>query len=318
LSHHHHKLRLLALDLGLTRWKTRHTSEEQALANQARYQETKTAKQQRRQRKIDCAKMTSTLSTQTLLKQLQPVGLFTGALDQDPSLWLQDMDDLFDATQTTSADRRRLLPLCFGDDIKKWYRLEERESDYNAFRRTFVTTFTSAAHKLQLVSRLNNRRQGPSEPVQTYFYDVLSLCKRFNPAMDKDEQIVHLLKGLRPSLRERLIIHNPDTCQEFLDQAKRVEVAVNITQLHEPRMAEVDSATEETTAAIGRLSVSNTAHAPMYSNRQPNTASSASSSSRFPQRRTSFTSSRSTSSQLVCYNCNGVGHYARQCPSHLN
>ncbi len=63
--------------------------------------------------------MTSNLSTQLSLKGKQPVELFTGADDQDPSTWLQNMDELFDAIQIDKNDRRRLLLMYFGDDIKK-------------------------------------------------------------------------------------------------------------------------------------------------------------------------------------------------------
>ncbi len=93
---------------------TRTTSEEQAQANLQQYEQRLEVKRLQRQ-----DNMTSNLSIQLLLKGIQPLEIFTGADEEDPVTWLQSIDELFDATKVARADRRQLLPMYFGDDIKK-------------------------------------------------------------------------------------------------------------------------------------------------------------------------------------------------------
>ncbi|CAF4673345.1 unnamed protein product, partial [Rotaria sp. Silwood2] len=174
--------------------------------------------------------MASNLSTHLLLKGSQPIEPFTGAEEQDPLTWLQTIDELFEATKTENNDRRRLLPMYFGDDVKKWYRSENHDSDYDEFKKQFVNAFTSSIHKLKISTKLMNRRQGNDESVQSYYYDILALCTRLNPDMQEDEKILYLLRGLKPSLQQHVIMNEPKKCKDLFEHAKRAEAAALITQ----------------------------------------------------------------------------------------
>jgi hypothetical protein len=88
--------------------------------------------------------MTSNLSTHLLVKGIQSVESFTGVDDQDPTAWLESVDELFDATNVDKNDRQRLLLMYFGDDLKKWYHTEEHSSDYETFKEQFINTSTSS------------------------------------------------------------------------------------------------------------------------------------------------------------------------------
>ncbi len=131
---------------------TRGTSEEQAQANLKQYEQKLEAKRLDRQQKQQ-DNMTSNLSTQLLLKGIQPVEIFTGADEQDPVTWLQTIDELFDAIKVDKIDRRRLLPMYFGEDVKKWYRSEEQNCEYDEFKQQFINTFTTSTHKLKISTR---------------------------------------------------------------------------------------------------------------------------------------------------------------------
>jgi hypothetical protein len=302
---------------------TRNTSDEQAQANLKQYEEKLETKRLERQQKQESDNMASSLSTQFLLKGIQPVEKFTGADEQDPVTWIQSIDELFDATKVDEVDRRRLLPMYFGDDVKKWYRSEEHSSEYKEFKKEFVKAFTSSIHKLKISTKLMNRRQGNDESVQSYYYDILALCARLNPDMREEEKILYLLRGLRPSIQQHVIMSDPNKCKDLFEHAKRAEAAASITQ---PSSAVTSSTTEEqideTTAALRRTTINQT-------NRQndPSTWNNhRGSNSHWPRQQynNSYNNNRfrqvpqRDSFQLKCYNCNGVGHYAYQCPSHLN
>jgi hypothetical protein len=301
---------------------TRTISEEEAAANLQEYEQQLEAKRQQKQQ----ANMTSNLSTQLLLKGIQPIEIFNGTEEQDPVTWLQTIDELFDATKTDKNDRRRFLPMYFGEDVKKWYRSGDQNSEYDEFKKQFINAFTSSTYKWKISTKLMNRRQGNDESVQSYYYDVLSLCARYNPNMQEDEKIVYLSRGLKPSIQQQVIIGNPQKCKDLFEQAKRAEAAAAIIQ---PSMT-VTSATptedvDETTAALRRISINKNSRR----NDQSTWTSKRDSNHRWSQQQQfsnnnyynnnqSRQSSQRDPSQLQCYNCNGIGHYAYQCPSHLN
>jgi hypothetical protein len=104
--------------------------------------------------------MAINLSTQLLLKGIQPVDKFTGTDDEEPVIWLHKMDELFTASKVLDSDRRNLLPMYFGEDVKKWYRVGEHSEDYGEFKQQFITAFTSSVYKLKIFTKLVNRRQG--------------------------------------------------------------------------------------------------------------------------------------------------------------
>ncbi|CAF4614855.1 unnamed protein product, partial [Didymodactylos carnosus] len=157
---------------------------------------------------------------------------------------------------TDKTDRRRFLSMYFDADVKKWYRSREHTSDYDEFKSEFIRAFLPSAQKLKISSKLINRRQGNSESVQTYYYDVLSLCTRFNPDMQDEEKMVYLLRGLKPSIQQHVIINNPKQCAGLLEQAQRVEAAAAITQLQPPvATTTTTDSVEETTAALRRMTI---------------------------------------------------------------
>lgn len=264
--------------------------------------------------------MTSNLSTQLLLKGMQSVEIFTGADDQDPLTWLQNIDELFDAIKIDKNDRRRLLPMYFGEDIKKWYRSETHGTEYDVFKEQFIKTFTSSGYKLKIYSRIINRRQRADETVQSYHYDILSLCAKLNSDMPENEKILHLLRGLKASILQHVMMADPQTCKAFLEQAKRAEAAAAITQPQTETTTPTTELIEETTAALRQSTLNNNNQQyeknnrpgqPSY-NSKPKWSQQRYNNNRLHQQR------QGGRSALTCYTCNGVGHYSYQCPSHLN
>ena len=305
---------------------TRTTSDEQAQANRQQYEQNLEQKRLERQQKQQ-DNMASNLSTQLLLKGIQPVEIFNGADEHDPVTWLQAIDELFDATKVDKNDRRRLLPMYFGDDVKKWYRSEEQNSEYDEFKKQFIDTFTSSTHKLKISTKLMNRRQGNNESVQSYYYDILALCARLNPTMQEEEKILYLLRGLKPSMQQHVIMSDPKRCKDLFEHAKRAEAAASITQPSPTTTSSTcNEDIDETTAALRRTTINqnnrrndySTWTSPRDSNRRRpqqqrfDNNYNNNNNNRFRQ------SPQREVSQLQCYNCNGIGHYAYQCPSYLN
>ena len=269
--------------------------------------------------------MSSHVSAQLLLKGIQPIEIFKGSDEQDPITWLQTIDELFDATKVDTNDRRRLLPMYFGDDVKKWYRSEDLSDDYDEFKKQFINAFTSSVYKLKISTKLMNRRQTSNESVQSYYFDILALCTRLNPDMKEDEKILYLLRGLKPSIQQQVIMGDPKLCKDLFEYAKRAEAATAIIQSSPIESTASNDLIDETTAALRRASLKSNYQQPDPSYwRSPtdqrgrnyqwtqNRYDNGYRNNQYEQ------SKRRNSSQIRCYNCHGIGHYASQCPSHLN
>jgi len=72
--------------------------------------------------------------------------------------------------------------------------------NWDDFRVKFVNVFKLKTFKFRVETRLRSRRQGLNEPVETYFSDVLCLCrqveKETGTEMSEIDIIEYLLNGI--------------------------------------------------------------------------------------------------------------------------
>ena len=194
--------------------------------------------------------MLTSLSTQIILKGMQPLEPFRGTDEQDVASWLIDLEELFDAAKQKPEERLTIVPTYLTGDAKQWYRVRGPYATWADFKTALVAAFTSSAHQLKTSSQLYNRRQGLTESVQTYYFDVMRLCTRLNPAMPADERLLHLMRGLKPSLAQTIIMFNPRDCSELLDHGKRAEAAAYNAPPSPSTPIQDDTVTTDLSAAI--------------------------------------------------------------------
>lgn len=304
--------------------KTRSTSEAQAKENYSKYEASIAAKRLQRQDRMpdnetkplttfsiaSTNNTTPSVSSQYLLKSIPPIELFQGTESQDASVWLRSVEEAFDATNLNATERYRLLPSYFGDTAKKWYRSAQHSDDYDQFKKDFIAAFSSSSNRLKIQAQLLNRRQLPDEAIHIYYFDVLDLCNRLDSSMSDPDKLLYLIRGLKPSLQQQMMVINPSTPMELFERAKNMEAAFSLTTSQN-----VDTTTyEDTTAAIRQARTTFPKRNRTYDYTNMNQPI------RIQQRRGPPVPSliRKQPSSTICYNCSGIGHYAYQCPSHLN
>ena len=71
---------------------------------------------------------------------------------------------------------------------------------------------------------MKSRRQGSNEPVCTYYYAIIDLCRQYDreqdTTMSESRKVDYLLRGLIPSLRSRvwpLVPYPIDSTEKFLE-----------------------------------------------------------------------------------------------------
>lgn len=297
--------------------------------------------------------MLTSLSTQIILKGMQPLEPFRGTDDQDVSSWLTDLEELFEAAKQKPEERLNIDPTYLAGDAKQWYRVRGPYETWSEFKTALTKAFTSSAHQLKTSSLLYNRRQASTESVQTYYFDVMRLCTRLNPDMPADERLLHLLRGLKPSIAQTIIMFNPRDCSELLEHGKRAEAAAYTAQITNSSMEPDDIVPNDISAAIGSRSDRPVSSYPSSSPSSNYNAPSSSNTQRQPQSFTAFRSRPSqrsspqtqhnntypdsfpagqqsdtnpprqhrrqrnvpTASNFTCYTCGGYGHRARDCPT---
>ncbi|CAF0951608.1 unnamed protein product [Rotaria sordida] len=152
-----------------------------------------------------------------------------------------------------------------------------------------------------------------------------ALCTRLNPDMQEDEKILYLLRGLKPSLQQHVIMNEPKKSKDLFEHAKRAEAAAALITQPSPTLTSsvTNEQMNETTAALHRTRISQ--NSSQNDRRIWNNQSD--SNRRWPQQNYNNNNNNNNrfrqfpprkSSQFKCYNCSGIGHYAYQCPSHLN
>jgi hypothetical protein len=117
--------------------------------------------------------MLNELSTQILLKGMQPLETFRGSDDQDVTSWLTYLEELFDAAEQKSEERLTLVPMYLADDAKQWYRIHRPYSSWSDFKHALVYTFTSSTPQLKTSTQLYNRSQALNESVPTSYFGVM-------------------------------------------------------------------------------------------------------------------------------------------------
>ena len=70
--------------------------------------------------------------------------------------------------------------------------------------------------------KLEERRQLLGETVADYFYDILSFCSRLN--LPKSEWLYCFVLGLRPEIRDRIILQQPTDVDPALNFARLKEL----------------------------------------------------------------------------------------------
>lgn len=153
---------------------------------------------------------------------------FKGTPEESVTEWVTCYEHVASLNTWDGDTKVKFLYLALEGDAKKWYTtqiLTGAPDSWAAWAARIKTCFSSR-HAAEIAHlRLQNRVQLPSESPEQYYYDVMQLCARLDPAMAEEDRLRHLLRGLCPSTMEKIVISNPSTCAEFLQILQRINQA---------------------------------------------------------------------------------------------
>ena len=159
-----------------------------------------------------------------LSKTLEQTPQYSGKADQGADEWLKDLTATFRMADITEPQALKIIPTFLEGPAKEWFieNIPMFES-WNAFKATFLHTYSSPTSKHLASNCLRTRQQRYDEAVIEYYTDVMKLCKLVDPNMTDASKLDHLYHGLKPSLMKEVLRQAPSTLSAFLEHARREE-----------------------------------------------------------------------------------------------
>ena len=138
--------------------------------------------------------------------RIKEPSVFQGSPDEDAQDWLRRFEEIA-AVNGWKMKRLTYVRLYLEGTARQWLLVTEPKK-WEDFTEGFLKAFKDHNHGFRLENRLKTRRQGINEPVQTYAYDVLNLCRQYQEdtgiELTELNKVDYLLNGLTPALMEKL------------------------------------------------------------------------------------------------------------------
>ncbi|CAF1378702.1 unnamed protein product, partial [Rotaria sordida] len=226
----------------------------------------------------------------------------------------------------TDAEKLFLISTCLEVDARDWFFDNSHLfTTWISFTQQLINTFESAGKADISFNRLRHYQQGLTQDVRQYYFEVMKLCKEANPLMDDASKLQYLKDGLKPSLRFDVLLKDPQTPEEFLQYAQRVEELKLLDDKQDVSTCYVEQKFANSPSMNAQnMHIKTQPTNPTYSFRQskdfkmrdkPNYNNN---NSRQMSTETSTTQSQYYNTiskpQYQCYKCGGRDHYIRNCP----
>lgn len=155
---------------------------------------------------------------------------FRDGTDKSVEEYLAQYERVAKANGWDDAKKMVILPCYLEGAALTWFEnLEQQQPEealtWQRVKAGMKEAFQTIARDEQLEYRLRMRMQGEEEPIESYVQDVLNLCIKVDPAMLEGIKIRHILRGLKPSLLEKVMILENDTIAHLMTNIRRVQTA---------------------------------------------------------------------------------------------
>ena len=272
---------------------------------------------------------------------------FHGTQEEDGQDWLERFEELADMNKWKGANKLTCVKSYLEGTARKWFRIKKPAS-WEDFREKFLMAFEFKNFLFKVETRLRSRRQGLNGSIETYFYDVLSLCTQLEEESETEmselTKVNYLLNGLTPTLLDRLwpLVPEPINSTDSLlaaalkhAQAREMMASLQPKAFPSRQYKREDSDTEESDLkymirqlkkdldATNRKLDARPNWQPNFTNNeyQRNNYEQPRKQTRFVnenprfQQTNRFQSNRTTDGRPICNICRKPGHIARFCKS---
>lgn len=268
----------------------------------------------------------SMLTSTSLQFKMNP-GQFTGKSEEDIEEFLTRYSRACRVNNwNTDEEKAQFLPIFLTGAAVIW--LDNFEATNNEDCKKFSTLkpHLKAAFEPRIPTdraefKLRTRTQGKDESLESYYQDVLRLCRQVNEQMADADKARHLLHGLSRDIIKDVMLLKNDTAQEVLQNARKVEIARSYLTTNETAQSELlKKSADEITKLNQKLSELTVMvkEGNRSSDEQRRRINQMDETNRARYNRNINRDSygrtpRTFNGRPICYNCSRPGHIARDC-----
>ena len=142
--------------------------------------------------------------------------IFEGKPQEDVVAWLEEYQETAEFNLWAPDESLRHVRWALAGFAKNCYRnLNPQPATFPEFRQAIQGAFKNPAYDSGIAAQLRHRKQGIDESPVIYCFDKLHLCSRVDPRMAEGVKVDHLIRGMKPTLVERIYPYinfaNPDS-----------------------------------------------------------------------------------------------------------
>ena len=148
---------------------------------------------------------------------------------QTPYEFLTELDKYRKAVDYSETELlAHVVPLSLRDDAELWYRkVGHLQVTWQGFQTAFRREFESPTYNRRLYRELEDRFQGPHEPLSKFICIIDDYFQRLDPNTPQQERVQRILENMHPGYRRKMLDSRKlfNSVQEMLDEAYNAQAS---------------------------------------------------------------------------------------------
>lgn len=205
-----------------------------------------------------------------------------------PRIWIEDFIEAVEDNGWSERSTLKYIKTFLIEDAASWFKLEVRpvltdQSSWADFYRLFEENFLGVADRQRTRRMVNEAEQKEGESVSTFIPNIRRLLFLMDPDMSELEQVGRIAEKLRSAYQRIVAEREPQTVKQLRDICRRVEAGMDAERIRQLKTH------------------------PARTNVKANDKSNDKVNDKKGEWK--------ELSQVKCYKCQRMGHFARDCAS---